>query len=307
MISASPISPAAWPAWPGPGRCLALAAPSGAVPPDRLAAGLAVLAELVAPGPVRVDPQVRDREGYLAGGDAARAAHLNELFADPGVGAVLAARGGFGLSRLLPRLDLARLAASQKLFLGFSDLTCLLNALAVRGLVAVHGPVVTQLPRLDRQSRDEVAALLAGRPPWPAPLTGRPVRPGRAQGPLMGGNLTMLCHLLGTPFFPALGGAVLLLEDTGEAPYRLDRLLTQLELAGVPESIVGVAVGGLSARGSYPANRVAAVERRLADWGVPVVCGLAVGHGRANRPVPLGAGCELDGAAGRLTVGCDCA
>ncbi|MBI5524147.1 MAG: LD-carboxypeptidase [Desulfarculus sp.] len=291
------------PRWPRPGQPLGLVAPGGAFAPEAYQAGLAALQEL-APGlTVRAGQELASRDGYFAGGDQERAGHLQRLLTDPGLGLVMAVRGGFGCSRLLPLMDLTACAQAGGCLLGFSDLTCLLNALASQGLVALHGPVLTQLPRLDGPSRADLAGLLAGRRPWPLSLAGAAVRTGRAVGPLLGGNLTLLCHLLGTPWFPPLTGAILLLEDTGEAAYRLDRLLTQLELAGVFGQVAGVAVGWLSQEAPWPEGLAATVERRLAGLGVPVVGGLPFGHGGANRLLPLGALAELDGQAGTLTVG----
>ena len=286
MISASP------PRWPSPGAPLAVAAPAGRVEPAELEAGLAVLAGLAPESGIMAGPQVLAVDDYLAGPDQERAAHLAGLLADQELGLVMAARGGFGCSRLLPLLDLAALAASQSCVLGFSDITCLLNALVMHGLIALHGPVVTQVPRLDQDSRDDLAGLLAGRPPWPMELRGQGLTSGQASGPLLGGNLTMLCHLLGTPWFPDLEGAILLIEDTGEAPYRLDRLLTQLELAGALHQVAGVAVGRLSQGDEDPLEALEAVARRLEPLAKPVVLGLPVGHGAANRLLPLGAAAE---------------
>ena len=298
-VTASP------PRWPEAGRPLALVAPAGAFEARALAEGLAVL-EGLAPGLVlRADPDILERDGYFAGQDQARAAHLESLLADPGVGLVMAVRGGFGCSRLLPLLDLPALAAAGGCLLGFSDLTCLLDTLASRGLMTLHGPMVTQLPRLDQPSLEDLAALLAGRRPWPVTLQGRGQAGGRTRGPLLGGNLTLLCHLLGTPWFPPLGGAVLVIEDTNEAAYRLDRLLTQLELAGVLGQVAGLAVGWLGSGPDPDAGLSQGVTRRLLASGLPLVTGLPIGHGSANRILPLGAMAELDGQAGTLTVGLD--
>ncbi len=301
------MTSAAAPRWPRPGAPLAVAAPAGRVEPAGLEAGLAVLAGLAPESEILAGPQVLSVDAYLAGPDEDRAAHLAGLMADESLGLVMAARGGFGCSRLLPLLDLAGLAASRPCVLGFSDITCLLGALVMHGLIALHGPVATQLPRLDQASLGDLAALLAGRPPWPNELAGQGLTAGQASGPLLGGNLTMLCHLLGTPWFPDLTGAVLLIEDTGEAPYRLDRLLTQLELAGALDQVAGVAVGRLSGGGEDPPEVLEAVTRRLEPLAKPVVMGLPVGHGAANRLLPLGAAAEIDGAAGRLIAGADLA
>ncbi|MFH1034676.1 MAG: LD-carboxypeptidase [Pseudomonadota bacterium] len=304
----TPSGLAAQPRWPGPGLGLGLVAPGGAFAPEAFEAGLAALREL-APRRQRIkaDQALQRRQDYFAGSDKQRAAHLQKLLSDPKLGLVMAVRGGFGCSRLLPLLDLPACVAAGGCLLGFSDLTCLLNALAAQGLVALHGPVLTQLPRLDQPSRDDLAALLAGRLPWPLTFKGIDAGVGRASGPLMGGNLTLLCHLLGTPWFPPLQGAILLLEDTGEAPYRLDRLLTQLELAGVFRQVAGVAVGSLGVEDATTGELPSALAWRLMCMRVPMVLGLPFGHGSANRLLPLGALAHIDGPAGVLSVGIDLA
>lgn len=293
------------PIWPAPGLPLAVAAPAGAIAQKKLEDGLAVLAELAPNSLIRVDEAVLDQEGYLAGSDAGRAGHLSELMCDPGLGAVLCARGGFGASRLLPLLDLPTLAKNRRLLMGFSDCTALLNVLAAHGLITLHGPMVSQLPRLDQRSRAVLASLLAGKPEWPLRLEGHAIIPGKARGVLWGGNLTMLCHLLGTPWWPRLDGGILFLEEINEPPYRLDRLLTQLELAGVLGSIAGLALGALSNGDDDSLELSEVASRRLASLDLPLVVGLPFGHGSSNMPLPIGAMAELDADAGLLTVGLD--
>ena len=286
---------------------LAVAAPAGAIDRAKLEAGVSVLVELAPQALLRVDESVLRQEGYLAGADAERAAHLAELMTAPDLGAVLCARGGFGTSRLLPLLDLDALAASRRLLMGSSDCTALLNALAAKGLVVLHGPMISQLPRLDQTSRGAFAQLFSGQPQWPLVLAGNPVSPGKAEGLLWGGNLTMLCHLLGTPWMPPLQGGILFLEEINEPPYRLDRLLTQLELAGVLGQITGLALGELSNSGDDSAQLSDLAARRLGGLGLPMLSGLPFGHGPCNMPLPIGAWAELDAGAGLLTVGLDLA
>ncbi len=295
------------PIWPAPGMALAVAAPAGVIAQAKLEAGLAVLAELAPQTPLRVDEMVLRQEGYLAGSDADRAAHLSGLMAAPELGAVLCARGGFGTSRLLPLLDLEALAASRRLLMGFSDCTALLNALAASGLITLHGPMVTQLPRLDPTSRQALMMLFSGEPEWPLRLEGHPVTSGKAEGILWGGNLTMLCHLLGTPWFPSIDGGILFLEEINEPPYRLDRLLTQLDLAGVLGRIAGLALGALSNGDDDSMELSDLAAERLSGLGLPMVVGLPFGHGPCNMPLPIGARAELDADAGLLTVGIDLA
>ncbi len=288
---------------PRPGQALALIAPAGALEPAALEEALDLLERLWPEAPLRESPLLRQRAGYFSAGDAARAGDFTQAMLDHSVGAVWAARGGFGCSRLLPLLDLPALAASGRMLAGSSDLTALLNPLAIAGLVTVHAPVLIQLPRLDEPSRAELLALLQGRDIWPSQLRGQGLAAGVVTGPLMGGNLTTLCHLLGTPWFPDLTGAILFLEDLNEAAYRLDRLLSQLELAGVLGLVAGVAVGSLSDLAAGPPELGETVARRLAGLAKPVVMGLPFGHGAASRCLPLGALARLDGQAGILEAG----
>jgi muramoyltetrapeptide carboxypeptidase len=296
-------SSAVKPIWPLPDQALAVAAPAGAIAQEKLDAGLAVLAELAPKAPIRVDDAVSLRAGYLAGADADRAAHLSELMTAPDLGAVLCARGGFGASRLLPLLDLNAFVANRRMIMGFSDCTALLNALAASGLIALHGPMVSQLPRLDHKSLDALAKLLRGKPEWPLSMEGRSITSGKSGGVLWGGNLTMFCHLLGTPWLPPLDGGILFLEEINEPPYRLDRLLTQLELAGVLDRIAGLALGALSNSDDDPLEFSEVVTERLGGLGLPIVTGFPIGHGSSNMPLPIGALAELDADAGLLTVG----
>ena len=301
------MNPASAPRWPQAGMTVAVAAPAGSFARPVFEDGLRLLHELAPEISVRVDPEAYMRRGYLAGEDWQRAGHLERLMADPELGAVVCARGGFGSSRLLPLMDLERMASLGGCLIGFSDVTAVSLALAARGLVTLHGPVMTQLARLDRASLAEFIALLAGHRPWPAELMGRPLGSGRAQGPLMGGNLTMLCHLLGTPYLPDLDGAILFFEEVNEPPYRLDRLLTQLELAGVWDRVAAVAVGSLSDQERDPAELWEVLINRLGRLSLPVLAGLPFGHGPHNRLLPVGAPAELDGEAGLLRVGLDLA
>lgn len=300
-------SAAASPRWPAPGQDIAVAAPAGAFDHLALRRGLEVLAALAPDSPVKVDDAVWSVDGYFAGDDALRAGHLQRLMAEDRPGAVICARGGFGASRLLGLMDLAACARAGTCLIGFSDITALLLALYGRGLTTVHGPVVTQLPRLDRESLGDLADLLAGRLPWPVIHQGQGLSSGRASGPLVGGNLSLLCHLIGTPHCPDLGGAVLFIEEVNEEPYRLDRLLTKLELAGVWQAVAGVAVGALSDQAEDPPRLAEVVIRRLGGLGVPVVSGLPFGHGAANRSLPMGATATVDGNTGLCTVGEDIA
>ncbi len=272
-------------------------APSGPFDPGLFEAGLAVLRDRLGLRP-RLREDVGARAGYLAGDDARRAAEWQEAATDQESRALWAARGGYGAMRLLPRVELGRLLHPPKWVVGFSDLTALHAGLNRAGLVTCHGPVVTQLPRLAPQALDHLEALLFGeaRPPGPglAPAPGAGlagtavIRPGSASGPLLGGSLTMLAHLCGTPWLPGLRGAVLFLEDVGERPYRLDRYLTQLRLSGALDGVRGVCVGQLTDCDEGEISGAATVRELVRALGVPAVEGLPAGHEADNRALPLG-------------------
>ncbi|NYG54874.1 DUF4031 domain-containing protein [Nocardioides perillae] len=283
-----------------PGARVAVVAPSGPVDPARLAAGVALLRDwgLVVDEPVLPPP---GEQPWLASTDAERAADLERAWLDEGVDAVWCARGGSGAHRVVDLLDwTALLEVRPPLLVGFSDTTALHEAVASRlGLVTVHGPVVAMLPDLDPAALAATRALvLEGRVD---DLLGAPLLPGRAEGPLVGGNLTVLAAGAGTPTSRPARGCVAVLEDVAEPAYRLDRALTQLLRAGWFDGVHGVACGAFTDCGD-PAVVRSLLRARLAPLGVPVVVDLPVGHQPANRPLPLGARAALDGDAGVLRV-----
>jgi muramoyltetrapeptide carboxypeptidase len=204
--------------------------------------------------------------------------------------------------RLLPSIDPAALRARPKLLVGFSDVTALHAALNRAGLATVHGPVMTQLGRAPAPAIEHLLALLTRAPApgdggVPAPgagLVGQAVlRAGRAEGPLLGGSLTLLAHLCGTPWQPSLAGAVLALEDVDERPYRLDRYLTQLRLSGALQGVAGVALGYFTDCDGQGIRGLDVVREWAGELGVPVVEGFPFGHEDANLALPLGARAAL--------------
>jgi len=298
------VSPA--PSKPAPlvaGDVVAVIAPCGPVPKDRLELGLAFLRDRGFE--VRWDAAGFDSWRYLAGDDDRRRAEMAAAMLDPEVRCVWVARGGYGAMRLLPRLPWDDVP-SPRWLVGFSDATALHEAWQTRGpgAGAVHGPNVVTLGRVGGTDRDQTFGLLMGT--LPAPALGaqglRSIRPGVAEGPLRGGNLSLVTRALGTPWSVDLRGAVLFLEDVGERPYRLDRMLTHLELAGVGDAVEGVVLGDFTDCEDSMADHCAmdVVEERLARWGVPVVAGYPAGHGVRCRPLPLGVQVRL--GEGRLDV-----
>src|SRR5262245_48423165 len=202
-----------------------------AVRPELLDAGLAVMRRL---GLTPVEgAAARTHAGYLAGSDAARAADLQAVLDDPSLDAVWFSRGGYGTARLLDRIDLSRFARAPKPLLGYSDLTALFSAVLRRTrTVCFHAPMVAELSRRGAYHRPSLAAMLAGREVERAVGARDVLAKGRAKGRLVGGNLTVLAHLLGTPEEMPVEGAILFLEEIGEEAYRVDRLLDHLRRAG---------------------------------------------------------------------------
>lgn len=250
---------------------------------------------------VHYDPGVLTRHRYLAGSDERRLGELTSALADQDTRAVFCARGGYGMMRLLPALE--GVAVAPKPVIGFSDITALHQLLQRRRLVSIHGPVLTQLSRLDADAHARLFQLLEAKAPA-ADLSGAETYvAGVAEGPLLGGNLSLLTRLLGTPFLAPLEGAILLLEDVRERPYRLDRMWTHLELAGVFRQVRGIVLGEFIESEDQDASYSSAdVLRELAAAaGLPCAAGFPIGHGVHNQPVPLGVRVRLDAASRRLT------
>ncbi len=251
------------------------------------------------------------RHGYLAGSDDERADELNQMIRDPRVRAIFPVRGGFGLTRILDRLDYAALRRDPKIITGYSDLTALHLAVArqVR-LVTFHSPMpMSSLERLDTPGYRFAAnsfrrALFADqyRPgdtgyTIAVPPEAKPVRlvGGTARGRLIGGNLSLICSTLGTPYALDPRGAILFIEDVHEAPYRIDRMLSQLRLAGILDAVSGVVAGRFT---SDAPSHAAEFDRVLNDYlgrlRIPVIRNFPVGHTPLNATMPHGAFAELD-------------
>ncbi len=250
---------------------------------------------------VRFDEGLMTRTGYLAGDDARREAELLAALDDPTVDAIVAARGGYGATRILDRIPIERVARSPKLLVGFSDVTALHALWQRAGVRSMHASMIAGLGRASDAHVARFVRALEGEAA--APLSGlSTVAEGEAEGPLVGGNLSVLAALVGTPYAPPVDGAVLLLEDVGERPYRVDRMLTTLAHAGWLSRVAGVALGAFT--GSPPGDDGTRIEdvlrERLSYLPVPVVAGVPAGHVDDNVALPLGARVRLDAANGTL-------
>lgn len=258
-----------------------------------------------------------DKWGYFAGHDRDRAADINQMFADPSIDGIVAYTGGWGSPRVLPYIDFDLIARKPKVFMGFSDITALLNPIHQRtGLITFHGPVggsTFEPYTLDNFKRVVMTAAPAGllEPPAKKPTelvdrTNRTLKlaPGKASGPLIGGNLTMVHSLMGTPYEVDTTGAILFLEDVDEELYRIDRMLTTLALGGKFSRIAGFVWGRCSRCAvKGPSLSLEEILRdRFAALGVPALSGLSFGHIEQKLVLPLGAQATLDADAGTLRV-----
>lgn len=248
-------------------------------------------------------PDLFSRKGFLAGTDERRRRELDEALADTEARAVIAARGGYGLTRIVHAVGWRSLLAHPKWLVGFSDITALHVEAARLGVASLHAPNVAGLGRGDASTRSAWTEALEA-PGAARTLTDlRAWRRGTATGPLFGGNLTVLfhCHAAGRLAIPS--GAVLLLEDVSEPSYRLDRMLSALLVSGALDRVAAVVVGSFTdcGPGRHGVPTEAVLRERLGELGVPVVAGAPVGHGRQNVPVHLGYTAEVT-SEGRVTL-----
>lgn len=267
----------------------------------------------------RAAPHLLDRYGYLAGRDEARAADVNAMYADEDVRAVFAVRGGWGCARILPYLDFDLIRAHPKLLVGFSDITALHLAFAAHaGFTTIHGPNAASSWGELSWNAFHSLVFEGATPVYRNPEAAEDrlvqrrwrtwtLRPGKARGPLLGGNLTVLSALVGTGYLPNFDGAILFLEDVGEAEYRIDRMLTQLSLAGILKRVAGVVFGQCTecrASGpSYGGFTISQVLRQhLEPLGVPVFQGAMIGHIANQFSLPVGIPAEIDAEAGTIRI-----
>lgn len=265
-----------------------------------------------------VAKHVFDRYGYLAGTDVDRAADLNAMFADSSVNAIMAMHGGWGCARLLPLLDYDLIRRNPKVLVGYSDITALLLGIyAQTGLVTMHGPVgaVTWNPftvNYLRQTLMEAQAVLMDNPHDKGDLLAQAkdrittLHPGKARGRLLGGNLTVLSHLMGSKYLPDWKGSILFLEDVGEDVYRMDRMITQLKLAGVLDEISGFVFGKCTDCDPGKGYGSLTMEDLFRDHIVPLkkpaYSGAMIGHITHKFTVPVGIEAEIDATAGTIRL-----
>jgi muramoyltetrapeptide carboxypeptidase len=324
-----------------PGDTIGIVAPASAPPePKAIDRGVAVLENLGFK--CKLAPNVRQRNGYLAGTARQRAGDVMRMFADRRVNAIICVRGGYGTARLLPLLDYRVIRANAKIFVGYSDITSLHCAFLTKAnLISFHGPMLNSdfvhedMPAFTLQSFLRMLGVSTGTnrhtTPAPAKMAGatqseiaphggiahgyrrktiQVLHGGRSQGQLIGGNLALLCTHVGTPWQPDFRGRIVFFEDVGELPYRFDRMLTYLMNCGLLQQVAGIAVGlnadceDPKAKGSkeYRQSLMDVLKERLLPLKVPVIAGLPFGHVPCNATLPIGVNATLDAEAGELVI-----
>lgn len=283
------------------GDLVGVFAPAGPVEEEELLPGIRALESLGFR--VRLSPHALLREGYLAGADELRLQDLHALFRDEEVKAIICARGGYGSLRLFERIDFGLIRQHPKILVGYSDVTALLLAVyKYARLVTFHGPLLKDITKNHGSNLCFLAKLMTSTGSPTIELGGVEVlRRGSAEGRVLGGNLSLITHMIGTPFMPSVKGSLLFLEEKGEAPYRIDRMLTHLRLSGILDRCAGVMTGAFEDCGEPSAVR-SVIEERLAGLSVPVIIGLPIGHGEANTALPIGVRAVLDAGKATLTL-----
>jgi muramoyltetrapeptide carboxypeptidase len=278
------------------GDTIGLAPVAGPWQQEKFIRGIEILTE----SGFRVKEPVRKQYNYLAGSDQYRLNTFHDLWRDPEIKAIMAIRGGYGCLRLLERLDFNLIRQHPKILIGFSDVTVLLTAIQQQtGLVTFHGPMLTTLEATDQKSLQDLFKRLTHSEPYSLQSDKLEIlRPGTACGLLVGGNLTTISHLLATPAEMIMKNRILFIEDIGEAPYRIDRMLTQLRLSGGLADISGLIMGTFSDCGEKEMIRQRILE--LVPAHIPVWADFPTGHTSRNRTLPLGISVTMAGESGSL-------
>ena len=275
------------------GDGIGIIAPAGPIEPSDMQPGIDLLES--SGFRVHLSPHLYERKEYLAGDDETRLRDFHDMFRNNRVKAILCARGGYGTQRLLENIDYELICGNPKIIAGYSDITALLIALYRRnGLITFHGPMVKDLGKNQTRNLESFLGLVTSEEKVTFSLSnGKIIRQGQSKGVLLGGNLSILCHMVGTRFMPSPRGKILLIEEKGEPLYRIDRMLTHLTLTGVLRGCAAVVFGQFSECGDE-ASVIELLEEKTSHLNIPVVTGLGMGHGEENVTLPIGVRAFLD-------------
>ena len=285
-----------------PGDTIGVIAPAGpTIDHDAALAGIKLIEKK---GYKVLLPDDLEQQDYLAGNDKDRVQQFIDTWNNDEVKALLAVRGGYGSLRLLPYLDMQKLSKKPKILAGFSDITVLLNEISRQtGLVTYHSPMLATLARSDQNSQDSFFRVLNGNFTPVNFYTTQILTNGTARGRLIGGNLASLIHLLGTPHEPNWVNNILVIEDVGEPPYKIDRMLTQLHLSGRLEKLAGLILGTFTGADGLEDESFETIWKRaheLTEGKIPLWANFPSGHGTRNVTLPVGMETVMDSASGQL-------
>ncbi|MCP4669915.1 MAG: LD-carboxypeptidase [Desulfobacula sp.] len=287
-----------------PGNTIGICAPSARFDLQKFNDGMDVIKNLGYK--VKIPKEIFEKKRYLAGDDIVRANVINQLFADPEIDGIICARGGFGAMKLLKYLNWELIKKNPKIFIGFSDISSLLlSILDKTGNLVIHGPTIVSLANAHAKTLESFQNTIQGRFGKIEILNGKILLPGQCRGILKGGNISTISHLLGTKFQPDFQNAVLFLEDVGEPAYKIDRMLSQMKMAGMFNKIAGVITGSFE-----KCDNVEYISQILfeifQEYSIPVMTGLNAGHGNINLTLPMGMDIKInigkDIAMGTQTV-----
>ncbi|NOX32939.1 MAG: LD-carboxypeptidase [Deltaproteobacteria bacterium] len=278
-----------------PVKKIGVCAPSARFDIEKLNTGLHTLQDLGFE--VQVPDEIFEKKRYLAGDDILRANIINNFFSDADIDAIICARGGFGAMRTLKYLNWNVIKQNPKPFIGFSDITALLLSIIDRtGNLVIHGPNVVSIAGAGQETIESFYNSITGVFKKISVANGKVIKPGKCAGILKGGNIAVISHLLGTMFQPDFENAVLFLEDIGEPAYKIDRMLTQMKMAGMFEKILGVVTGSFE-KCSNDEYIEEILFEMFEEYHIPVLSGLDSGHGKINLSLCMGAGVKMDTAA----------
>ena len=281
-----------------PGSSLGVCAPSSCFDIEKFNSGIQILEELGFK--VKVPEEIFKKKRYLAGNDVLRARVINQFFSDPDIDGIICALGGFGSMRILDHLNWSTIRQNPKPFIGFSDNTAvLLSIIGETGNLVVHGPTVVSLANAKKETIDAFYNTLAGSLDKIDVTNGRILKSGKCTGVLKGGNLSTISHLLGTRFQPDFKNTILFIEDIGESAYKIDRMLTQMKMAGLFEGIRGVIIGSFENCDNYGYIEEILVEI-YEEYNIPVLSGLDSGHGKINLSLCMGTHIKMDTEPARI-------
>ena len=280
------------------GDILGVCAPSARFDTEKLNKGIQVLKNLGFE--VKVPEEIFKKKRYLAGDDGLRANVINRFFSNPDIDGIICARGGFGAMRILNHLNWNDIKQNPKPFIGFSDNTAiLLSIIGKTGSSVIHGPTVVSLASAPQKTIDSFYKTLTGSSDEIEVPDGQIIKPGKCTGILKGGNIATISHLLGTKFQPDFKNTVLFLEDIGEPAYKIDRMLTQMKMAGLFEGIQGVITGAFKKcdNEEYIGEILSEI---FEEYNVPILSGLDSGHGKVNLSLCMGADIKMDTMSSRI-------